>query len=32
MYLLPPLCISDDQLERCYRAMDKDLNPRGGAA
>jgi adenosylmethionine-8-amino-7-oxononanoate aminotransferase len=21
VYLLPPLCISDDQLERCYAAL-----------
>jgi adenosylmethionine-8-amino-7-oxononanoate aminotransferase len=32
IYLLPPLCIDDDQLERCYRAIAKALNALGAAA
>ena len=26
VYLLPPLCISDDQLERCYGAIHAALD------
>jgi adenosylmethionine-8-amino-7-oxononanoate aminotransferase len=32
IYLLPPLCIDDDQLERCYRAIAKALDALGAAA
>jgi adenosylmethionine-8-amino-7-oxononanoate aminotransferase len=32
IYLLPPLCIDDDQLERCYRAITKALDALGAAA
>jgi adenosylmethionine-8-amino-7-oxononanoate aminotransferase len=26
VYLLPPLCLSDDQLERCYSAIRRALD------
>jgi len=32
IYLLPPLCINDDQLDRCYRAIALALDGLGAAA
>ena len=26
VYLLPPLCISDEQLEKCYSVIENSLN------
>jgi len=31
IYLLPPLCIDDEQLERCYRAIARALDDLGGS-
>jgi adenosylmethionine-8-amino-7-oxononanoate aminotransferase len=31
IYLLPPLCIDDEQLERCYRAIAMALDDLGGS-
>ena len=31
IYLLPPLCIDDEQLERCYGAIGMALDALGAA-